>query len=129
MKDRVRRELELVERMFGELELGPNFDWFIVKRVSLGPGWSKTGTQLLVLLPGGYPTAPPDNFYADGDLRLANGSAPTNASPDQQVGGRVWLLFSYHVDSGDWQPDPVPENGHNLLTFLQSVIRRLAEAN
>src|SRR6266571_5933046 len=111
MKERVQRELELVERELGELELGPSLDWFVVKRLPLGAGWNKAATQVLVLLPGGYPTTPPDNFYADPDLRLAGGAVPGNVSPDQQAVGRTWLLFSYHVESGDWQPDPVPKDG------------------
>lgn len=129
MKERVSRELELVGRRFGELEVGPNLDWFVVKRFPLEAGWSKAATKILVLLPGGYATMPPDNFYADPDLRLANGAVPGNASAGQQAAGRTWLLFSYHVESGDWQPDPVPEDGHNLLTFLEGVIRRLREAS
>jgi hypothetical protein len=129
MRERLHRELELVARKFGELEIGPNLDWFIVKRLPLGVGWSKNATQVVVTLPGGYPTTPPDNFHADPDLRLASGAAPGNTSPAQQAVGRTWLLFSYHVESGDWQPDPVPENGHNLLTFLEGIARRLREAN
>lgn len=129
MKERLRREIALVEREFGEVELGPNLDWFIVRQVSLESGWTKKATQILILLPGGYPTTPPDNFYADPDLRLTSGSVPGNANPDQTAAGRSWLLFSYHVESPDWKPDPVPENGHNLLTFLHGVARRLREAN
>ena len=129
MKERLQGELELVERELGELELGPNLDWFVVKRLPLGAGWNKATTQVLVLLPGGYPTTPPDNFYADADLRLAGGAVPGNTSQDQQAVGRTWLLFSYHVESGDWQPDPAPKHGHNLLTFLEGVIRRLREAS
>lgn len=129
MRARLQRELELVERRFGGLEVGPNSDWVIVKGVSLGAGWSKGEIRVLVLLPGGYPTTPPDNFYADPDLRLANGSVPSSASADQQAAGSNWLLFSYHVESSDWSPAPEPEDGHNLLTFLEGVLNRLREAN
>ena len=129
MIERIRRELEFVERRFGELERGPNLDWFIVRAMLLGNGWNKEVTGILVLLPGGYPTTPPDNFYADPDLRLASGSVPGNVSVDQTAIGRAWVLFSYHVESGEWKPAPEPEEGHNLLTYVEAVARRLAEAS
>ena len=130
MKERVRRELELVELQFGELELDPNLDWFIVKHLPLPDGWNKTSTQVLILLPGGYPTTPPDNFCTDCGLRLSDGKEPANASSQQQVAGQAWLQFSYHVEAAEWKPDPdVPENGHNLVTFLSGVTRRLSEVN
>ncbi len=129
MRERIQRELELVKRKFGELEAGPNNDWFVVKRFPLGPGWNKPVTHVLVLLPGGYPTTAPDNFYTDSDLRLAGGAVPGSATAGQQAAGLTWLLFSYHVESGDWRPDPTPDDGHNLLTFLEGVARRLREAS
>lgn len=129
MKERVRRELELVERRFGEIEVDPNLDWFVVRSVPLGQGWSKAATAVLVLLPGGYPSTPPDNFYTDADLKLATGSCPGSTSPNQTAAGRTCLQFSYHVEASDWHPDPQPEHGHNLLTFLEGVTRRLDEAN
>jgi hypothetical protein len=110
------------------VEIGPSLDWFIIKRWPLDSGWTKQETQILVLLPGGYPTTPPDNFYADPDLRLANGSAPGNTSP-VSLHGAQWLHFSFHVESDDWQPHADPEKGHNLLTFLEGVARRLTEAS
>lgn len=129
MRERIKRELELVGRRFGGLEIGPTGDWFIVKSLPLGTGWSKCESRVLVLLPGGYPTTPPDNFYTDSELRLANGGVPGNASSEQQAAGSTWMLFSYHIEISDWLPAPEPEDGHNLLTFLEGVLKRLREAN
>lgn len=128
MKQRLERELAFVRQRYGEVEIGPSLDWFLIKRWPLDSAWAKGETQILVLLPGGYPTTPPDNFYADPDLRLADGSAPGNTSPVSILGAQ-WLQFSFHVESGDWQPHADPERGHNLLTFLQGVARRLTEGS
>jgi hypothetical protein len=127
--ERRKIELALVEAKYGELEVGPNHDWFVVKRWKLVPGWNKAETQVLVLLPPGYPTTPADNFHTDADLRLANGSQPGSASSTYSHNGRQWSQFSYHVESGDWKPHADPLLGHNLLTFLEGVGKRLSEAN
>ena len=130
MIDRRRQELQLLETTYGELEIGPTIDWVVIKRWQLPPGWNKTETAVLVLIPGGYPITPPDNFCTDNDLRLANGALPGSSSPNQQHIGQQWLQFSYgHIEAGDWHPDADLLQGHNLLTFLLGVTKRLAEAN
>ncbi len=129
MDDRRKREIDLIARQFGEIEVGPGLDWVLIRRRPLVPGWNKGETTVLVLIPPGYPVTPPDNFYADPDLRLANGQLPGNASPNQTVLGRPWLQFSYHVEGGDWRPHADVLQGHNLMTFLAGVVLRLAEVN
>lgn len=120
------KELKLVEEVRGPLDIAPDLSSFTIIRWPLPPGWNKSETALLVLIPPGYPVTPPDNFFVDPDLRLGNGVMPGNANLETQT-GRQWLRFSYHVESGDWQPHSDPAKGHNLLTFLQGVAERLAE--
>ena len=129
MTERLGQEVKLVEARYGELEIGPNLDWFIIKRWMLGAGWSKTGIAVLILIPPGYAVTPPDNFYTDDDLFLSGGGEPGSTTRGQTHAGRVWRQFSYHVEAGDWQPHADPIRGHNLLTFLAGVAKRLAEAN
>jgi len=125
MSERIKRELALVAVIYGELEIDPSLRWFIVKRWPLVPGWNKEHTRVLVLIPSGYAVTPPDNFSTDADLKLKGGGQPGNASPAQPIDGQQWLQFSYHMEASDWQP----ENGHNLLTFLGGVERRLREVS
>lgn len=129
MLERRNQELDLVRAKYGEIEVGPDLGWLIIKRYRLIPGWNKTEIPVLVMIRPGYPTTPPDNFYVDNDLRLANGQDPSNASRNQVQLGRPWLMFSYHVDESEWKPQPEVLEGHNLLTYLLGVERRLAEAN
>lgn len=129
MTNRLRDEYKLVEAQYGELELGANLEWFIVKTWHLPPGWSKPVTVLLVLIPPGYPVTPPDNFYTDNELQISGGTQPGNTNPNQNLAGRQWRQFSYHIEGGDWQPHAEPLKGHNLLTFLIGVEKRLSEVS
>jgi hypothetical protein len=129
VRERRQKEFELVEAQFGELERAPDLSWFVIRNFPLPPGWSTPETELLVLLPPGYPETPPDNFHTDMDLTLAGGAEPSNASGTLDHAGRRWRVFSWHLDASEWQPHAKAEEGHNLLTFLLGVQQRLAEAN
>ena len=123
MSERVKRELGLVATLYGEVEIDTEWRWFIVNRWLLVPGWSKRHTRVLVLIPPGYAGTPPDNFYTDLDLALSGGGQPASTSTAKPIREQRWLQFSYHVEASDWQP----EKGHNLLTFLGGIDRRLRE--
>jgi hypothetical protein len=126
--ERRTREIELVEARYGELEIAPDHSWLIIRGLSLPAGWSKTETDVLILIPPGYPQAPPDNFYTDIDLRLASGAQAEGGSDGPVHEGRQWQQFSWHfVDAADWQPHAEIERGHNLLTFVDGVEQRLSE--
>lgn len=129
MLERRKQELDLIRSKYGEIDIGPDLDWVLIKMFPLPFGWNRDETALLVLIRPGYPTTPPDNFLVDNDLRLASGQLPGNVSADQSHLGRSWLQFSYHVDAAEWRPNPELLNGHNLLTFLLGVEKRLAQAN
>lgn len=125
MSERIKRELALVAAAYGELEIDTSFRWFIIKRWPLVNGWNKEHTRVLVLIPPGYAVTPPDNFHTDTDLAVKDGGQPGSTSVGQPVNGQQWLQFSYHIEASEWQP----ENGHNLLTFLGGVDRRLREVS
>lgn len=131
MSDRLKKEVELVERRYGELELPADFSWLIVKRWSLPPGWSASETALLVAIPPGYSVTPPDNFSVAHDLRLAGGGTPGNAIGTHEHAGRQWLQLSYHVvyRADGWKPHEDVVSGDNLLTFLLGAEDRMGEAS
>src|SRR5579859_5412412 len=117
MLERRKQELGLVEKKFGKITIGDNLEWVIVEEYPVPPGWTKTSTGLMVLIPSGYPMTPPDNFYADNDLKLVGDAQLTNADYNVPQIGRSWLRFSYHIEAG-WNPHADLLQGHNLLTFL-----------
>jgi hypothetical protein len=125
MSERIKRELALVQLIYGELEVDTDLRWFVIRQWALAAGWSKQYTRLLVLIPAGYAVTAPDNFFTDPDLTTGEGTQPGNTSMAQPIPGTQWLQFSYHIEAGDWQP----ENGHDLLTFLAAVRRRLQEVS
>jgi len=86
------------------------------------PGWNKTSTTVLFVAPAGYPQARPDCFWADEDLRLANGGMPANSAINTNYGGAApKLWFSYHPSS--WNA-----NLDNLLIYARLIQKRLTEA-
>jgi hypothetical protein len=133
MLPRVKQELDLlvplIERRYGTAEVSANLDWLVVRDWELPAGWNKGKTDVLVLIPPGYPSTPPDNVHTDPDLRLANGDEPGNAAGNATYAGRTWRVFSYHVETADWHPSREPLSGHNLLTFLEGTARRFQEAS
>lgn len=129
MTDRLEAEVKLLLEDGWEVDTGPEYQWIVVKAVPLPEGWNGPETDVLIKIRPGYPTTPPDNFYTDADLRLASGNKPGNAPNEETIAGRKWLMFSYHLEGGDWDPHAEPEKGHNLLTYLEGVRRRLSEAS
>ena len=124
-KERRKIEISLLRSRYQEIEHGENLDWVLFKNFPLSPGWNREYTELLVIIPAGHPTTPPDNFYVRDGLRLANGANPNNYSEGQSILGGRWAQFSFHAQS--WNPLPKPEDGDNLLTFMLAVERRLEE--
>ena len=130
MIERRKREIELVEVTFGELGIAEDYSWFVIPNYTLPAGWNKPSTAILILLDPGYPETPPDNFYADFDLRLANGVRAEGETDGPTHNERQWQTFSWHfVDTNEWQPHADAEKGHNLLTFMDGVVQRLSEPN
>jgi hypothetical protein len=127
MLDRRQREIELIKARYGEVAVAPDGTSVSIRRFALPHGWNKTHTEILVPVGPGYPTTPPDNFYADNDLGLAIGASVGNSSQNAQICGRVMRQFSFHVE--DWHPHADLLQGHNLLTFLLGVEDRMKELN
>jgi len=93
----------------------------IIPGVKLPSGWSKSVADVKFLAPVGYPFSKPDCFWADPDLRLANGNPPMNtgSNPIPHVGSpNLW--FSWHA--ARWNP-----NVDNLLTYWYVIKRRLSD--
>ena len=128
MRQRLRQEIELLQKAYGTVESDPDISWIVVKNVQLPDGWNRDQTDILIKIPPGYPTTQPDNFFVDSTLRLSNDQKPNRAPQEESIGSRDWLMFSFHLDgSGEWQPEAEIENGHNLLTYLEGIKGRLAE--
>lgn len=127
MLERRLREVDLLRQRYGELDHGPNVEWIIFKQFRLPSGWNLANVRLLILIPPGYPMTPPDNFYVELGLKLSSGAAIANYTEPVSQLGQTWGQFSYHVEAGGWKTSTEILDGHNLLTFMIGVEKRLTE--
>lgn len=125
--ERRRQEIEFLRNKYSETEHGPNLDWVLFKQFPLPEGWNREATELIIIIPPGYPTTAPDNFFVRNGLRLKTGQMPGNYSENQSVLGGSWAQFSFHAER--WNPSSDIRDGDNLLTFMLEVERRLKELN
>ena len=126
--ERRRREVELLREQYERIDHGPELEWVRFRDFPLPPGWDRESTDVLVLIPPGYPETPPDNFYVPDGLRVESGADPGNYSEGTDLLGESWGQFSYHADES-WAPTPNLWDGDSLLTFMVAIERRLKEAN
>jgi hypothetical protein len=127
MHERVKDEIELLRQKFPKLQYGDSLNWVLIPEYPLPDLFNKSYTNLMWLIPAGYPQTPPDDFFVDGDLKLKNGSpapafnaGPNSSSGDAPIPGN-WGWFSWHPHDGKWTPTADIEKGDNLITFLRSV--------
>ncbi len=69
----------------------------------LPPGYQISQTDLLILLPGGFPESAPDMWWCCPWVRFATGADPAGANVTEQIGGRSWQRFSRHFGAVRWQ--------------------------
>lgn len=99
----------------------PDGSAIVTVPLKLPAGWNKDETLAKFLIPPAYPAAAPDCFFADPDLRLANGGMPGN-SGIQPLSGINHMWFSWHLTG--WHP-----GRNSLLSYVRFIERRLQNAN
>lgn len=122
MKD----EVEQLRVKYPQLLHGQNYEWILVPDFRLPVDrFNKEQSRLLVIVPSGYPSTPPDDFFVDGDLRLRAGGTPPamNLGPNSSSGvapvAGEWAWFSWHA--ANWSLSSTVTGGDNLVTYLRSV--------
>jgi Prokaryotic E2 family E len=129
VKDRVREELGLVRAAYGQASTGPDQSWVRLDDRELIPGWNRRFTPILIEIPVGYPTVPPDNFLTPVDLRLADGRLPSNTMGIKILDGSEWLAFSHHAEAGTWKAHADLARSHTLVDYVAGVLDRLQECS
>ena len=85
-------------------------------------GFDVGRTDILIILPAGYPDAPPDMFYCHPWLRRAsNGTYPKCADIPQAFSGITWQRWSRH--NSQWRPGK-----DGIWTMIKRVEHALQEA-
>lgn len=86
------------------------------------PELDQNHAELLIVLPGGYPDAPPDMFFVRPWLRLSSGNRfPQAADQEFQFAGEKWQRWSRH--NSQWRPGV-----DGIWTMLRRVDRALRSA-
>ena len=106
--------------------------WVIIYDFPLPPGYNYRTTDVMILLPPNYPQTPPDWFYVDHNLRLANGERPphvfyddTSYDPNRGIYGEApppmvgWTACCLHIR--EWRPKANPAEGHSLLSVCELI--------
>jgi hypothetical protein len=107
--------------------------WVIIHDFPLPRGYNYASTDVLILLPPSYPQTPPDWFYVDYNLRLANGQRPphifygdTSYDPNRSMfrqepppALKGWTACCLHIH--EWRPAPNPLAGHSLLSVCELI--------
>jgi hypothetical protein len=129
MRERMAKELELLNRGYGNIEHDEEVTWIVIERLMLPAGWAPAETRVLVLVPDGYPATPPDNFAIELAVTPPDGGELGNQVGESEHAGRRWRVLSWHVENGaeGWRPHAILEQGDNLLSFLLGVQERLGE--
>ena len=92
-----------------------------VPDLPLPPGSAPAVTEILLVLPAGYPTAKPSGFETLRELKQPNGISPVAGRGEHVVDGRTLAHFC-------WQPNQQWENDENeLWKRVKFALRRFSD--
>lgn len=90
----------------------------------LPSGYDRQSACLLVRLPSGYPDVPPDMWWFDPPVRLANGSAAAATDVSEHHVGRSWQRWSRHFQPGQWKSGT--DGLESYLALIREELARCA---
>jgi hypothetical protein len=90
----------------------------IIRNWKLPEGkYNKLFTDLLILIPKGYPDVHPDMWYFYPHILLLPNNRPAKATESQyNFDGIIWQRWSRHMAAGDWR-----SGVDGIHSFLQKV--------
>jgi hypothetical protein len=128
MTERIEAELELIRSGYPDLEFREADLWARVPEYPVPSGWGRESTEVAFQVPADLFGQEPYGFWVNPPLQLPGGAPPSNTSGPVATGfGEGWQQFSWSPDG--WHPGPEPRSGTNMLDFVRSFTRRLAEVN
>lgn len=126
MIERVHAELELIRSRYPDLEFREVDFWARVPSYPIPPAWGRDFAQIAFQVPRDLFGQQPYGFWVYPPLEVPGGGPPSNTSGPVATGfGEGWQQFSWAPN--EWQPGPDTRSGSNLLDFVRSFGRRLAE--
>lgn len=99
-----------------EMSHEANMTCVVFRGWPLPPGYDRTESDLLVRLSAGYPDVPPDMWWFDPPVRLADGRRVPATESTESYLGRQWQRWSRHFQNGQWR-----SGVDNLESFLALI--------
>jgi len=91
----------------------------IIRNFEFPVNYMPQKSDLLIILPAGYPNAPLDMFRTNPDVKLLNGSWPVASEPHEVYLEKQWQRWSRHID---WRVGT-----DCLRTFISAVKKELSK--
>jgi Prokaryotic E2 family E len=88
---------------------------------TLPPGYDRSRSDLLLRLSPGFPDVPPDMWWFNPQVRLADGRVVPATEVTEHHLGRPWQRWSRHFNAGQWR------SGIDSLESFLALIRRELE--
>jgi|HubBroStandDraft_3_1064219.scaffolds.fasta_scaffold95957_2 hypothetical protein len=122
--ERVKRELELISRDGSRAKLHENPDAVVYYGLPSSLGVVDS-TDVMVVVPPGYPGATLDHAYLPSGSPLFNVVKGQPEGINLDVDGRKWQRVSYHPHNGGGAPSWDPTK-HGFHTYVDEVLSWLS---
>jgi hypothetical protein len=123
-RDRVGAELSMISEGDNHAKLFENPDAVIYYGLP-SPLGIVDSTDVLVLVPSGYPGATPDHAYLPSDSKLLGVLKGQPEDVFVDVDARRWKRVSYHPHNGGGAP-PWNPNIHGFHTYIDEILTWLS---
>jgi hypothetical protein len=130
---RVYQEALLLARQFGVVDYDEeDGQWVRIPEFPLPEGWGRPVTELLLVLPSGYPHMPPNGFFIDRHLRTQSGHRIDHCFEERgeynPYAAKGWAWFCIHLDRQAWRPTGDILHGDNLVKLAMLIRAILTDA-
>jgi hypothetical protein len=98
-----------------------NMTCVILSGYRLPPGYDRPEADLLLRLSPGYPDVPPDMWWFNPAVKLADGRTIQATESTEHHMGRAWQRWSRHFANGQWK------SGVDCLETFLALIRKELE--
>lgn len=95
-----------------------NMTCVLLPAYSLPAGYDRASSDLLLRLQPGFPDVPPDMWWFNPAIRLADGRGIRATEVSEHHLGCVWQRWSRHFNAGQWRP------GTDSLESFLALIRK-----
>jgi hypothetical protein len=96
----------------------------LIAGLQLPAGLDRSAADLLIRLSPSYPDVPPDMWWFDPPIKLANGATIPATEVQESYLGRTWQRWSRHFNQGQWRSGL--DSLESYVALIQRELRRSA---